>query len=152
MTAAFNPKLGTVNIERFREELQRTGTSIEQVRTSLMQAGPIGQQSFAKIVAGLTNVKYETVETTTLFDRMAASLRRNLLTFTSINIINKVKGSVNEAYGYVKNLDKSLNDIRIVTGKTADEMDRFAEKANKAAATLGKATTDYTKASTTFYQ
>jgi TP901 family phage tail tape measure protein len=104
------------------------------------------------MASGLMNVKYETVETTTLLDKLGDSLRRSLLTFTSINIINKVKGSIGEAYGYVKNLDSSLNDIRIVTGKSADEMDRFAEKANKAAASLGKATTDYTKASTIFYQ
>jgi hypothetical protein len=103
------------------------------------------------MASSLMNVKYETVETTTLLDKLGESLRRSLLTFTSINIINKVKGSIGEAYGYVKNLDSSLNDIRIVTGKSADEMDRFAEKANKAAASLGKATTDYTKASTIFY-
>jgi hypothetical protein len=30
-----------------------------------------------------------------------------------------------------------LNDIRIVTGYSADEMDKFAEKANKAAKALG---------------
>jgi TP901 family phage tail tape measure protein len=104
------------------------------------------------MAAGLMDVKFETVETTTLLDRLGQSLQRSIMTFASINIINKVKGSIGEAYGYVKNLDTSLNEIRIVTGKSADEMDRFAEKANKAAASLGKATTDYTKASTIFYQ
>lgn len=152
MAAAFNQKLGTVNMERFREELQKNGTSLEQFRNTMAKAGPIGEKAFTEMAAGLSNVKYQTVQTTTILDKMTASLQRSLTTFVSINIINKVKGSINEAYGYVKNLDTSLNQIRIVTGKSADEMDRFAEKANKAAASLGKATTDYTKASTTFYQ
>jgi hypothetical protein len=61
-------------------------------------------------------------------------------------------GSVSEAYGYVKALDTSLNDIRIVTYKSAEEMDKFAEKANKAAFALGKGTKDYTEASLIYYQ
>ena len=51
-----------------------------------------------------------------------------------------------QAFGYVKALDISLNDIRIVTNKTADDMDVFAEKVNKAAQSLGKTTVDYRNA------
>lgn len=152
MEAAFNPKLNTVNMQKFKEELIKSGTSLEHFKQTMAQAGPIGEKAFTEMGAGIANVRYQTVQTTTVIDKMAASLQRSLTTFISINIINKVKGAINEAYGYVKNLDTSLNEIRIVTGKSADEMDRFAEKANKAAASLGKATTDYTKASTTFYQ
>ena len=47
--------------------------------------------------------------------------------------MNKFVGSVQQAWGYVQHLDTSLNDIRIVTKKSADEMDDFAVKANKAA-------------------
>jgi len=152
MTSAYNVKIGTVNLERFNQELAKNGTSIQDVRDKMLALGPAGEQSYAKMASGLMSVRYETVETTTLLDKLGDSLRRALLTFTSLNIINKVKGSIGEAYGYVKNLDTSLNQIRIVTGKSADEMERFANTANKAAASLGKATTDYTKASTTFYQ
>ena len=152
MEAAFNQKLNTVNMQKFKEELVKSGTSVQNLNKIMSQAGPIGQKAFTEMSAGIANVKYQTVQTTTVMDKLSASLQRTLTTFISMNIINKVKGSINEAYGYVKNLDTSLNEIRIVTGKSADEMDRFAEKANKAAASLGKATTDYTKASTIFYQ
>jgi hypothetical protein len=36
-------------------------------------------------------------------------------------------GAINSAYGYAQDLNKSLTDIRIVTGNSADEMARFAE-------------------------
>lgn len=149
---AFNPRLNVINFQRFNQELQNSGTSINQIRGLCQSLGDVGNKAFTEMTVGITDVKYQTVQTTTLLDKMAASLRRNLTVFVSMNIINKVKGSINEAYGYVKNLDTSLNEIRIVTGKSADEMDRFAESANKAAAKFGKATTDYTKASTIFYQ
>jgi hypothetical protein len=40
----------------------------------------------------------------------------------------------------------------VVTGLGADEMTRFAEKANKAAKILATTTTDYTKAALIYYQ
>jgi hypothetical protein len=36
-------------------------------------------------------------------------------------------GAVSSAYGYAQDLNKSLNDIRIVTGASVAEMDAFAE-------------------------
>jgi hypothetical protein len=49
-------------------------------------------------------------------------------------------------------LNESLNNIRIVTGKSTIEMDRFAEKANKAAKVLSTTTTKYTDASLIYFQ
>ena len=65
---------------------------------------------------------------------------------------NKMTGSLEKAYSYAKNLDKSLNNIRIVSEQSADQMDRFAVQANKAAKQLGKTTLDYTNAALIYYQ
>jgi hypothetical protein len=35
-------------------------------------------------------------------------------------------GAIKNAYSYVQDLDTSLNDIRIVTGKSKKEMESFA--------------------------
>ena len=61
-------------------------------------------------------------------------------------------GALEQAYGYAKSLDGSLNNIRIVSNKSADDMARFAEQANKAAKALSTTTTDYTDASLIYYQ
>lgn len=68
------------------------------------------------------------------------------------SIINNIAGTVQKAYGYVKNLDSSLNDIRIVTGKSAEDMEHFAESANNAAKALAVTTGDYTEGSLIYYQ
>ena len=83
---------------------------------------------------------------------MATTLANTIKWNVASSAVNALSGSVQQAFGYVKALDTSLNDIRIVTNKTADDMDVFAEKANKAAQALGKTTTDYTDASLIFYQ
>lgn len=66
--------------------------------------------------------------------------------------MNSFTGAVQKSYSYVQKLDKSLNDIRIVSNQTAKDMERFAIQANNAAAALGATTLDYTNASLIFYQ
>jgi hypothetical protein len=59
---------------------------------------------------------------------------------------------ISEAVTYVKDLNASLNDIRIVTGYGVDKMADFAAEANKAAKALSTTTTEYTKATLIYYQ
>ena len=59
---------------------------------------------------------------------------------------------VQSAYRYAQDLDKSLNNIRIVTEKSTDQMAKFAVQANKAAKDLSATTTEYTDAALIFYQ
>lgn len=66
--------------------------------------------------------------------------------------LNAFIGGLQQAFGYSKSLNASLNDIRIVTGKSADEMARFAKEANQAAKELSTTTTAYTDASLIYYQ
>jgi TP901 family phage tail tape measure protein len=91
-------------------------------------------------------------QTNTLLDRMGETLSNTIKWGISSSLMNQFVGSIQQAYGYVQHLDTSLNDIRIVTGKSADEMDRFAENANKVAKSLGSSTTDYTEAALIYYQ
>lgn len=83
---------------------------------------------------------------------MATTLTNTLKWNVASSAINNMSRSVEQAFGYVKALDTSLNDIRIVTNKTADDMGRFAEKANDVAQSLGKTTVDYTNAALIYAQ
>ena len=70
----------------------------------------------------------------------------------SSSILHGFVGALQSAWGYAKDLDKSLNDIRIVTGYSSEKMAEFAEYANKAAKALSTTTTAYTNASLIYYQ
>ena len=70
----------------------------------------------------------------------------------SSSILHGFMGAVQSAYGYAQDLNRSLTDIRIVTGQNIDQMAKFAEYANKAAKNLSATTTDYTNASLIYYQ
>lgn len=83
---------------------------------------------------------------------MADTMAKTVKWGIASRVMNNMVGSIEKAWSYSIKLDKSLNDIRIVTNKSAEEMDRFAIKANKAAQALGASTRDYTEASLIYYQ
>jgi TP901 family phage tail tape measure protein len=70
----------------------------------------------------------------------------------SSSIIHGLMGGMQKAYYYAQNLNRSLNDIRIVTRYSAEQMKDFAVEANKAAKALSTTTTNYTNASLIYYQ
>jgi hypothetical protein len=70
----------------------------------------------------------------------------------SSSILHGFVSSLQSAWGYAKDLDKSLNNIRIVTGYNTERMAEFAEYANKAAKALSTTTTSFTDASLIYYQ
>ena len=149
---AFNQKLNTVNIDKFNQSLAQSKTSLSQVYQNFSKVGATGQNAFRNLINQMTNSNFQLKETTSLIKEMGTTLMNTVKWNIASSAVNSITGSVQQAYGYVKNLDTSLNDIRIVTGKSADEMTKFAEKANDAAKALKKSTTDYTNASLIFYQ
>jgi len=61
-------------------------------------------------------------------------------------------GALQGAYGYAQDLNESLTNIAIVTGRSVDQMRDFATQANKAAQALSTTTTAYTDAALIYYQ
>lgn len=149
---AFNTKLNTVNIETFNQSLKQSGTSIEQVYQAFRAAGSTGEAAFRSLSSSVLSTNIQLKETHNILDKMATTLANTVKWNAASSAVNGLTRSVEQAWGYVKSLDTSLNDIRIVTGKSADEMANFAVQANNAAKELGKTTTDYTNAALIYAQ
>lgn len=148
--SAYNPKLNTTSLTKLNAELKTL--NISKIYNDLGKVGTEGQRAFSAFAASALAANTTLKKTPTFVDKIGDTLKRTLTWNLSSSVINQFTGKFQEAYGYVQHLDSSLNDIRIVTSKSADEMDKFAEKANKAAKALGKSTTDYTNASLIYYQ
>lgn len=152
MAAAYNPRLNTYNIDTLNQKLKQSGTNLQTVATSFNNMGAQGRAGLVSLVNELSSFNLQLNTTKTIFDKIGEGLLKTFSWSIYSSVINNISNGVQQAYGYVKALDSSLNDIRIVTGKSADEMDRFAEIANKSAITLGKGTKDYTNAALIYYQ
>ena len=150
MQKAFNTKLGVMNIEKLQSSLKQLNLNDIQQRFSAI--GVKGQQAFLNVAKSALTTNVNLKQTSKIVDKIGTTLMNTLKWQFSSSLVNRFTGAIQQAYGYVQHLDSSLNDIRIVTGKSADEMERFAVQANKAAQRLGKTTTDYTEASLIYYQ
>lgn len=149
---SFNTKLDTFNITNFKNELTKAGTSISEIGQKLMKSGAKGAAAFRDIETQVGKVNLKVKQSNKLLDEMATTMMNSIKWGVTSSIWNNMTGSVEKAWGFAKKLDSSLNDIRIVTEKSAEDMEKFAVQANKAAKTLGSSTTGYTEASLIYYQ
>ena len=150
---SFNPKLNTISLQNFQKYLAETGTkTIPQAAEGLKNIGDVGKQTFSNLTNVLMTTKQQLRETTSWADKLGETLTNTVRWKIASGAIDAFTGNIQSAWNYAKKLDSSLNDIRIVTNKSADDMERFAKQANKAAKSLGASTTNYTNAALIYYQ
>ena len=149
---AFNTKLNTLNIDAFNKALKSSGSSLDQVHQAFSKVGASGQAAFNNVATQILNTNVQLRQSNKLLDSLATSFANTVKWSITSSIVNNISSSIQSAYYYAKDLDRSLTDITIVTGQSADQMERFAQTANTAAKDLGRSTLDYTKAALSFYQ
>ena len=149
---SFNPKLNTINIDTFNQKIQSIPGGLVSIQQSFSTLGERGQNAFKKLYTSVNQSNLALKESYSLLDQLGQTFTNTIKWSIASGAINTVTSSIQKAWNYSIKLDKSLNDIRIVTDKSADNMEKFAKKANNAAKALGAATTAYTKASLIYYQ
>ena len=150
ISSAFNPKLGSLNISKLQTELKNL--NIGQIYKDFQKAGAAGIQAFNQIPSAVMKTNLQLRESHSLLDRIGNTMTNSIKWGITSRVVNSLANSLQGAWNYTKALDTSLNDIRIVTGKSAEEMEKFAIQANKAAQGLGASTRDYTNAALIYYQ
>ena len=150
--AAYNPKLGTYELNKFNASLKESGTSAQQAFSAVAAYGQQGQAALLDMTTNMLAVDRAAKQVNSTMKKLGDTMMNTIRWTITSTAINTVTGAIQQAYHYALDLDRSLNDIRIVTDKSADDMNKFAREANKAAKALGASTTDYTEASLIYYQ
>ena len=143
---------GSLDLGQFKREIDKAGLSAEKIADRLATLGPEGKQAFAQLTQAVVTAEVPLKRTSTLLSNFATTLKNTARWQISSSILHGFMGSLQKAYGYAEDLNESLNNIRIVTGQSADQMADFAQEANKAAKELSTTTTAYTDAALIFYQ
>ena len=147
---AFNPQLGTTNLSKFSAELQKI--NVGQLASQMNNLGATGQAAFLNLTKHALSLQAPLKQNYTLLTKIGQTLANTIKWNVASSAVNAFTGSIQSAFNYVKALDSSLTDIRIVTGQSREEMAQFAQQANEAAQALGRQTKDYTNAALSFYQ
>ena len=149
---AYNAKTGNLDLSKLQSSLQSSRTNLKQLTSGFSQAGAVGQQAFVNVARAIASADQPSLVLNTHLATMWTTLKNVARFQISSSIMHGLIGGVQQAYGYAQDLNKSLNNIRIVTGASTAEMARFAEQANKSARALSTTTLDYTDAALIYYQ
>lgn len=149
---AVNTDTGKLDLTKFATSLNNSNTKLEYFRKELSKAGADGKNTFSSLANAIAQADAPMVKLNGRLGEFMTTLKNSARWQLSSNILHGLEGALGSAIGYAKDLDESLNNIRIVTGKSTDDMASFAKEANEAAKALSTTTTNYTDASLIYYQ
>lgn len=149
---ATNVKTGSLDLSILSKSLKDSGKTLKDYRLAFEELGPSGEAAFRKIASSIAQAEAPMKRTNKLIEDMKTSLSNTIKWQISSSAIHAFMGAIQGAYGYAKDLNQSLNNIRIVTGQSTEQMAKFAVEANKSAKALSTTTTEYTDAALIYYQ
>ena len=152
LESAVNLKTGKLDLGLFTESLRKGKTSIQDYATQLSALGPAGRQAFISLAQSIIQAEAPLVRCSQKLKEFSTTLANTARWQLSSSILHGFMSSVSTANRYVQDLNETLTDIRIVSGKSAEEMASFAEKANQAAKALHTTTNEYARASLIYFQ
>lgn len=144
--------IGTIDLSKFNQALQQSKKTIEQYGNELVAIGPQGTEAFLQVANAISRAELPIKRTSVLLDKLWTTFTNNIRWQIVTKGINTFTGALHTAYGYSKDLNRSLNSIQIVTNKSAQQMAQFRKEANAAAKTLNTDTVSYTDATLTYFQ
>lgn len=152
LNSATNFSTGSFNTSAFLLDLQKMDVSTQSLIKTFSTVGVTGQQAFNQLAAALGSTEAKVSRMSTTVTKMFNTFQNTLRWGITASIFETASNSIGRAVDYVRDLDRSLNDIRIISGYSSEDMNKFADSANKAAQALGKTTTEYTNASLIYIQ
>lgn len=152
LESAVNVKTGKLDLNRFNSSLKQGKTSLQDYAISLSKLGEQGVEAFNQVANAIVHAEAPIFRVNSKIKELGVSLANTARWQLSSSIVHGLIGGMQKAYYYAQSLNRSLNDIRIVTGYSAEQMKDFALEANKAAKALSTTTTNYTNASLIYYQ
>lgn len=152
LSRATDANTGKLNVNQLSASLKKAGTDLTQLSTKLLEIGPTGTQAFTQLSSAIASSNTPLKQMNSTLKSLGTSLANTAKWQLSSSLVHGFVGGLQSALNYAKDLNKSLTDIRIVTGYSTEQMAKFAEQANKAAKNLATTTTGYTNAALIYYQ
>lgn len=152
LAEATDIKTGKLDLSKFSESLNKSKTSLKEYSNQLLNLGPSGEKAFMQMANAISSAELPLKRSHGLLTNLWTTMKNTARWQLSSSAIKGFTGAISGAYHYAQDLNKSLNNIRIVTGQTTEQMSKFALEANKAAQSLSTTTTAYTDAALIYYQ
>jgi hypothetical protein len=127
LNQAFNEKTGKLDLTQFSDSLKKADLDAAKLRQTFEAFGPAGSQAFMNLAKSVAAAELPLKRTNGLMSELWTTMKNTARWQLSSTVLHGFMGTVQNALYYAQDLDKSLNNIRIVTGYSAGEMASFAE-------------------------
>jgi hypothetical protein len=114
--------------------------------------GPQGADAMLQLSRAIRTAETPIVALKGKVAELANTLTNTIRWQISSSITQGAVSAFSSVVDYAKELNESLNNIRIVTNKSEQEMAKFAKSANAAAKNLSSTTKEYVDASLIYFQ
>lgn len=152
LNKSINVDTGKLDLSAFSKALTLGKTDLQTLRANLIQIGPAGQEAFASLARAIGQAEMPLRRSNELIDKLWITMKNTVRWQITSGLLTGFTGAIGDAYRYAEDLNESLNNIRIVTGKSAEDMAQFAKQANKAAKELNTTTNKYAQGSLIYFQ
>lgn len=152
LNKSINVDTGKLDLSAFSKALALGKTDLQTLRANLIQIGPAGQEAFASLARAIGQAEMPLRRSNELIDKLWITMKNTMRWQITSGLLTGITTAFGDAVRYAEDLNESLNNIRIVTGKSTAEMAQFAKQANRAAKEFNTTTTKYTDASLIYYQ
>lgn len=141
-----------ISFATLNTELAKAGTSATGLLTTLAKGGPTFSNSFNVALQSLTQANTQTVALSQKVAQMGQLIANSAKYFATSTIYRELLTTFQGAVSWAKELDSTLTDISIVTGKTGAELDSMYDKIITNSRALRVAADEYAAATQIFYQ
>ena len=152
LQSAMNVNTGKLDLTKLNTSLKQSGQSLSELSSKLVASGTQGQQAFSKLANAIATAGAPAATLNSTITQFMKTMGSAIMWSAAYGALNKVTEVISDAVSYAKDLNKALTEIAIVSGMTAEQLDSFAVKAEKAARKLNSTTIEYAKAALIFYQ
>jgi len=137
----------TINFDRIDEAFREVQANFSKLQNSLSE---VGNAPLDEVDAGLKKVE-ESAETASRYIINFEGVLKNTIEKLPAALFGGTVAFFSQGIAYVNSLDKSLNQIAMVTGRTQQEVQGFAKEYNNLAREMGVTTKDIADSSMEFY-
>lgn len=152
LTKAFDVKTGNLDLSKFSASMRESNSSLDKLASKLQSFGPSGQAAFNSLANAINNAQVPLKRTSTMIDNLMINLKKTAQWQLSSTIIHGAQAQISSAINYVKNLNKSLTNIAIVSDLSTKQLADFAVSAQKMGKSLATSTLDVTNAALIYFQ
>lgn len=150
LSSSLNPQTGLLDLNKFQKQLN--GLSLSQLEQSMSKVGATGQQAFGNMIGQIGRMDTSFKSISSFADKIFNTMGNTVRWGITASIFQTIQNNLYRAVDYVQELDTSLNNIRIVTNASNEDMRNFALYANEAAQAVGASTTSFTNAAQLYAQ